>query len=296
MRGCADCHDAEKAHAFLPYKSRHFQALACQTCHIPAVHFWAYRSDDWGFLMDTGTSRITYRGIDGGIVDPESEVTGYLPAYIPTPDKNGHLQIRPTNLITGVYWFDKTKGHPVFTWQVQMAFFAGRPAEGEWTYRPEIVKAFGDKQGIIDTPQAVYDTPEKIALVKGLLQKYAGVAQPELRIEVVPWAMSHSIVGKQQAIRECTACHARQSILHRSVDLDSFLPQGVPVVFRGKNISVVNYEGKEPTFDNRLLLSSFYIIGYSRVLWVEWLGWLSVLGVILFSLVHGALRLLGGRS
>jgi hypothetical protein len=221
MRGCADCHDAEKTHAFLPYKSRHFKALACQTCHIPAVHFWAYRSDDWGFPMDTGTSRITYRGIDGGIVDPESEVTGYLPAYIPTPGKNGNLQIRPTNLITGVYWFDKTKGQPVFTWQVQMAFFGGRPAEGEWTYRPEIVKVFGDKEGIIDIPQAVYDTPEEIALVKGLLQKYAGVAEPELRIEVVPWAMSHSIVGKQQAIRECTACHAKQSILHRPVDLDS---------------------------------------------------------------------------
>jgi hypothetical protein len=296
MRGCADCHDAEKTHTFLPHKSRHFQALACQTCHIPAVHFWAYRSDDWGFLMDTGTSRITYRGIDGGIVDPESEVTGYLPAYIPTPDKNGNLQIRPTNLITGVYWFDKTKRRPVFTWQVQMAFFAGQLAEGEWTYRPEIMKAFGDKEGIIDIPQAVYDTPEKIALVKGLLQKYAGVAEPELRIEVVPWAMSHSIVGKRQAIRECTACHAKQSILHRPVDLDSFLPQGVPVIFRGKNISVVNYEGKEPTFDNRLLLSSFYIIGYSRVPWVEWLGWLAVVGVILFSLLHGALRLLGGRS
>ena len=119
MRGCGDCHDAEKIHTFLPYKTRHFQTLACQTCHIPAVHFWAYRSDDWGFLMDTGGSRITYRGIDGGIVDPESEVTGYLPAYIPTPDKNGNLQIRPTNLITGVYWFDKAKARPVFTWQVQ---------------------------------------------------------------------------------------------------------------------------------------------------------------------------------
>jgi hypothetical protein len=52
----------------------------------------------------------------------------------------------------------------------------------------------------------------------------------------------------------------------------------------------------EPTFDNRLLLSFFYIIGYSRVRWVEWLGWLAVVGVILFSLLHGALRLLGVRS
>ncbi len=296
MRACGDCHDAEKGHAFLPYKSAHLRSLACQTCHIPAVHFWAYRSDDWGFVMDTGGSRITYRGIEGSIVDPESEVRGYLPAYIPTVDKNSNHQIRPTNLITGVYWFDKSKGRPVFTWQVQNAFYAGKAAEGEFPYRPEILKAFADKDGIIDLPQSVYDTPEKIALVKGLLQKYSGVADPELRIEVVPWAMTHGVVGKKQAIRDCVACHQKNSMLARPVDLNSSLPTGVPVVYRGKNLSVVNFNSKEPTFDNRVLLSSFYIGGYSRAGWVEWMGWLCVAGAILFSLLHGAFRLFGGHS
>lgn len=295
MRACGDCHDAEKTHAFLPYKSTHLKSLACQTCHIPAVHFWAYRTDDWGFVMDTGGSRITFRGIEGSIVDPESEIRGYLPAYIPTADKNNNLKIRPTNLITGVYWFDKGKGRPVFTWQVQNAFFAGQATEGEWPYRPEVVKAFADKDGIIDLPQAVYDTPEKIALVKGLLQKYSGVAEPELRIEVVPWAMTHGIVGKEQAIRDCVACHAKQSILARPVDLNSSLPTGVPVIYRGKNLNVVNFSTKEPSFDNRVLLNSFYIVGYSRAAWVEWLGWICVAGAVLFSLLHGAFRLFGGR-
>ncbi len=295
MRGCADCHDAEKLHAFLPHKASHFRALACQTCHIPAVHFWAYRSDDWSFLMDTGTSRITMRGIEGSIVDPESDVTGYLPAYIPTKDKNNNLQIRPTNLITGVYWFDKAKNRPVFTWQVQMAFFAER-GEGEWVYRPEIVKAFADKEGIIDIPQVVYDKPEKIELVKGLLQKYSGVADAELRIEITPWAMSHSIAGKGQAIKKCTTCHGSNSMLHRPLDLNTFLPKNVPVSFAGKPANVVNFDGKEPAFDNRPLLSSFYILGNSRVAWIEWIGWLCVIGAVLFSAVHGALRMVGGRS
>ncbi len=295
MRACGDCHDAEKGHAFLPYKSRHFQALACQTCHIPAVHFWAYRSDDWGFLMDTGTSRVTFRGIDGSIVDPESDVTGYLPAYIPTPDKNNRMQIRPTNLITGVYWFDRAKNRPVFTWQVQQALFEERPAEGEWKYRPEILKAFADKDGIIDLPQAVYDTPGKIALVQGLLRQHAGVSDSELRIEVVPWAMSHSIVGKGQAVKECTACHSSNSMLHRPLDLNTFLPKNVPVIYRGRKVEVVNFAGKEPSFDNRALLQSFYITGNSRSPWVEWLGWLSVAAAALFSILHGILRLLRGR-
>ena len=45
-------------------------------------------------------------------------------------------------------------------------------------------------------------------------------------------------------------------------------------MYRGKNLSVVNFNSKEPTFDNRVLLSSFYIAGYSRAGWVEWMGWL----------------------
>ena len=137
-------------------------------------------------------------------------MTGYLPAYIPTPDKNNHLQIRPTNLITGVYWFDRAKNRPVFTWQVQQALFEERPAEGEWKYRAR------DPQGVCatrtesSTSRRPFTTRrEKIALVQGLLRQYAGVTDPELRIEVAPWAMSHSIVGKGQAIKECTACHSQ---------------------------------------------------------------------------------------
>jgi hypothetical protein len=157
-----------------------------------------------------------------------------------------------------------------------------------------VVKAFADKEGIIDIQQAVYDTSAKIALVRSLLQNFAGVADPELRIDVAPWAMSHSIVGKQQATKECTACHAGNSILRRPLDLNTFLPRGVPVMYRGKNMNVVNYQSKEPTFDNQLLLSSFYIIGNSRAPWVEWLGWLSVAGAIVFALLHGILRLIKG--
>jgi len=224
MRGCVDCHQADESHAFLPYQRLHFKALACQTCHIPKVHFWAYRSDEWGFLTDTGTSRITFRGIDGDIVNPEARVTGFKPAFITMPAADGRLQIRPTNLITGVSWFDKVKGRPVFNWQVREALFSGFEPDNGWVYRPEILKAFADQDGFVDPEKATYDSPERIALVRGLLQKHARIADPELRIEVVPWAMSHSIVGKDQAIRECTACHARRSVLRRAMDLDSFLP------------------------------------------------------------------------
>jgi hypothetical protein len=59
--------------------------------------------------------------------------------------------------------------------------------------------------------------------------------------------MSHSIVGRKQATKECTACHAGNSILRRPVDLNSFLPRDVPVMYRGRNINVVSYQGKAAT-------------------------------------------------
>jgi hypothetical protein len=297
MRGCADCHEAEKLHAFLPYKSLHFEALACQTCHIPAVHFWAYRSDEWGFLLNTGTARITFRGIDGSIVDPDAQVTGFKPAYITSKDRLGKSTIRPTNLITGVYWWDTDKARPAFTWQVQKAFFESRESDGTWVYRPEVAKLFGDADEFIDVPQAVYDSPEKVALVAALLKRYGGIAEPELRIEVVPWAMSHSIAGKDQAIRECTACHAADSMLERPMALDDVLPAAAPAYFGGARRDVVARTRSGPVFDNRVLLSSFYVIGNTRVGWIEVMGWLAVAGASLFATLHGALRLvLGGRK
>jgi hypothetical protein len=297
MRGCGECHDTARTHEFLPYKEIHFANLACQTCHIPAIHFWAYRSDEWGFLMDTGTSRITFRGIEGEIVNPDAKVTGFRPAYIVTNDPAGHPQIRPTNLITGVYWFDATKGRPVFTRQVQKAFFDRRDEDGTWIYRPKVLAAFDrDKDGFILSEEAVYDSSEKIALVKKLLQKYGGVTEPELRIDIVPWAMSHSTVGKDQAVRECTACHARKSLLQQPLELDDVLPRGVPVYYGGARHDLVRWTGTDTVFNNTELLSPFYIIGNSRVLWVEILGWMAVAGALGFALVHGALRLiLGGR-
>jgi hypothetical protein len=293
MRGCAGCHDTTRTHAFLPYKEIHFEALACQTCHIPAVHFWAYRSDEWGFLMDTGTSRITFRGIDGDIVDPDARVTGFTPAYITTRSPSGRPQIRPTNIITGVYWFDTGKGRPVFTWQMQKAFFDHRDEDGTWIYRPEVLTAFDrDQDGFILSEEAVYDSSERIAVVKQLLQEHAGIAAPELRVELVPWAMSHSTVGKEQAVRECTACHAKTSLLRHPLTLNDALPRNVPVYYGGARHDLVRWAQGEAVFDNAEMLSTFYVIGQSRVAWVEVVGWLAVLGALLVVVVHGGLRVI----
>ena len=109
--------------------------------------------------------------------------------------------------------------------------------------------------------------------------------------------MSHSIAGKGQATKDCTACHAKDSILHRPLDLDNFLPKGVPTFFQGRKVDVVSWQGQGAGASTTGRCSrSFYVIGNSRVAWIEWLGWLSVAGALLFALIHGGVRILGGRK
>lgn len=43
MRGCADCHDAEHTHDWLPYRDVHFARLSCEACHIARVYAPAVR-------------------------------------------------------------------------------------------------------------------------------------------------------------------------------------------------------------------------------------------------------------
>ena len=186
LETCAQCHGFSARRADLIQPIQHADIL-----RGAEKAGWVYNG-----------SKITFRGIKGDIVDPEAEVTGFKPAYVATPARDGHLEIRPTNLITGLSWFDQAKGRPVYTWQMQKAFFLDRKAGAGWEYRPEILSTFAD----------------------------------------------------------------------------------------------IDRSGPEPAFDNRALLRSFYLIGNSRVAWVEILGWLAVVGALLFTFIHGFIRLLGASK
>jgi hypothetical protein len=84
-------------------------------------------------------------------------------------------------------------------------------------------------------------------------------------------------------------------MLHRPVDLDEALPTGVPVYYAGSQRAVVRHTKAGAVFDNGELLSKFYIIGNTRVAWIEWAGWIAILGTLLLALVHGLLRIVGGK-
>lgn len=291
MRGCADCHDTSKTHTFLPCKELHFRRLACQACHIPAIRFWAYRSQDWAVLLQDGGPRTSFRGIEGPPSDPRSTVTGFRPAFIADPGSRGERRLRPVNPISGTYWYDRQKRRPVFTWQLRRAFFEGKDPEGRLRYRPECLRALdADGDGQISFGEAVLDTERKVAAIATLLRAHAGVKDPELRCVVVPWAMSHSTVGGRHAVRECGDCHSTRSILRNGLALCDAIPPGARLFYLASEIRVIEARRGGTTFDNTLLMEDFYILGGTRLKWVELLGRSAVLLAALASVAHGVVR------
>lgn len=293
MRGCADCHDTSRTHAFLPFKDLHFRRLACQTCHIPAIHFWAYRSQEWLALLEDGGPRTLFRGIGGSPSDPGSEVTGFRPAFILGPGD----QFRPVNPISGLFWYDRLKRRPVFTWQLRRAFFEGQVPGGSWRPRDAYLRALdANRDGRVTTEEAILDSPRKVEALASLLWTYGGIETPELRCVVVPWTMSHSIVSGTQAIRSCLDCHGPQSILRSTPALTDTLPPGSRVFYMSQESPVIRTGGGgELVFDNAPLLSGAYILGNSRVRAVEVAGQASVLLVVLGCVGHLLLRRTLGR-
>ncbi|MHC4960464.1 MAG: multiheme c-type cytochrome, partial [Planctomycetota bacterium] len=99
MRRCADCHDAEGTHDWLPQLDVHLRRVSCEACHIPHVPAPAARVIDW--TVDD-PPLIDYRGVDGAVNNPASLVTGWEPTLL----ENDEGQLAPYNVVTVRYWED----------------------------------------------------------------------------------------------------------------------------------------------------------------------------------------------
>ncbi|EED32536.1 Nickel-dependent hydrogenases b-type cytochrome subunit family [gamma proteobacterium NOR5-3] len=80
---CTDCHRSDAGHSWLPFTQRHMSALACESCHIPALFGAALESID----LDNGEQTVRGRNQQGLIV-------GYAPLLLASQDK-----LAPFNLI-----------------------------------------------------------------------------------------------------------------------------------------------------------------------------------------------------
>lgn len=295
MRRCESCHDVGAAHQWLPYEARHFQALSCESCHVPQAVAPAQQMVDQTILTAAGLPVVTYRGVDGRVNDPAALVSGFRPVLISRTDPAGPAKLLPHNLVTTYSWMAGDPAQVVVPLQLREAILDGD------SFYPDIVAALDtNKDGTIQPGELRLDTDAKISVVAARLQAL-GLESPHIVGVIQPYSLHHGVVSGEWATRECTACHSRDSRTTDSLILSTYQPGGVqPQVVEGVN---AHLDGRMWVDDDGALMytpvptaSGRYVIGQDRWLLGDVLGGAAIALVLLGVSAHAIMLFLSRKG
>lgn len=293
MRRCESCHNAQKSHeSWLPYTEQHMAVVACESCHIPQMYAPAIQSYDWTVVRADGAPQSVCRGIEGDTDTVTSLVTGYKPVLIQRTNIDGQKLLAPYNLISTWYWiYDDSNGNtrPVREVDLKAAYLTNGK------YDAEIVSAFdANGDGKIDSNELKIDSADKKSVVAARLEKL-GLQNPRIEAQVQPYSINHNVTRGEYATSDCQTCHSSDSRVTQPIELAVYAPAGVMPKFVSD--SNVNATGEITTAANGALYytpvtreDGLYVFGRDRVSWIDWLGAIFFLGVILGVGGHGTLR------
>ena len=294
LRRCESCHYAENVHEWLPYKQRHFASLACESCHIPKLFGPGLQTVDWTMLDDDEQPLRQYRNVTGDPVAVDSLIEGFRPVILPRAYAGGEFRLAPFNLVTSWYWSAGDPPVPVAKAQLEEAIFLNG------AYHPDLVTALdANGDGQLNGAELRLVDETSVNAVKNRLESI-GLTGLQIQSEITPFSISHNVVNGQQATRDCSNCHDRDSVLAASFSLSDYLPGDV----QPKTISFagIEYSGDVATdsagsvsfqSDNRR--AGFYIIGLHAESWADMLGLLMFLGIIVGVSIHSMARYISSR-
>jgi len=294
MMGCADCHVVEGSHEWLPYLGTHLAALRCEVCHVPHVHAPARRVTDWTVLRPGAQPRIEYRGVEGPVEDAASLVTGFAPLLLERGEPDGERRLTPYNLIAFWYWAAGEAERPVRLADLEQAYFEGD------AYHPAILAALDENgDGALQEGELALDAAPKVAAVRARLAA-VGVKGAHIRAEMRPYALHHTVAAGAFATRECSTCHSENSAVAASIDVAAFAPGGVQPTWAGD--ARVRPAGTLTTGSDGALrfepdpgAAHLHVLGHDRQGWIDALGIVAVLLVLLGAGTHGVARIVAAR-
>lgn len=321
VKRCEDCHDAEKrGHDWLPEKELHLKTIACETCHIPKTNYWAINSFNFVFprpepfskgVKITGAcgeapQRFLIHGAKGNpIEDPNAEITGFYPLYIPrklTP--NGEKKIMPYEVTFSIHWIDRSTGERLYFSQILNAFFDR--VDNKWVPKKKVLETFDEnKDGKIDDMEALCDTKEKVECGKECLRAI-GIKDPDIELVAMPFSLSHGVAPKEYAIRDCNQCHTENSRIFNKGEYSRMIfPR--KVLFGNSRIYSEDFDSIPIAvvrngavyWDNSQLLKDYHLVGAieteetstTKYPIIEILGILIFLLTVLGILLHMTLRI-----
>jgi thiosulfate reductase cytochrome b subunit len=288
IENCESCHALDNTHQWLPYSQRHFEAMACETCHIPALYGGGLQFVDWTVYAEGPRTLCRVNDREPG-ADPDL-MTGYQPILLPSAGPGGEIELTPLNLVSTWYWVQGNPARPVRVIDLQRAWQDGSE------YAEEVVDAFdqnGDRE--LSPDELAIVSEGQVATIAGRLEGL-GLENPRIVGEVWPIPLHHSVIGGEWAIRDCSACHGQNSRVAEPFALAQYTPGGEQP--RLLDIDGVLYSGELRSKEEGKLFfepdpaaSGFYVFGRDSVPWVDWTGVVVFLVVLLGISTHSGLRL-----
>lgn len=285
MRGCEACHDAGKSHAWLPRPERHFAALACESCHVPAAHAPALQEVDWTVLGAGHGPRVVHRGVAG-----DGFLTGFRPVLLPRSERGRDPRLGPANLVTSWFWTEATaRGR-----QRMAKATLERALFDDKGHKPELVRALDrNGDGRLSEDELVLDSAARRDAVRQLLLA-AGASDPEIEGEIAVYPLHHGVATGRFATRDCATCHGEDSRLREPFLLSSAVPFAARVAWVGSAAGTTVRDG-----DGHLTLvpamPALHVFGYTRSGVIDGLGLLALAAALAGALAHGLLRLRARR-
>jgi hypothetical protein len=225
-RRCESCHSLEGTHSWLPEPARHFNAVACESCHVPKLEMGARQAIDATVMQPDGSPLVSYRGIDDTDLANLSMayITGYQPLLRVGKSVLGRNQVLPYNLVSKWYWTDGDSHDPVTAAQLRAAWLAD---DG---YAAEVLNTFdADGDGQLSRQELRLDDNTRLMLIKERLRT-AGVRNPQVRGEVRAYHIHHNIRHGDRVSRDCSACHLDAKTALPGFDLAPYVPGEVKPV------------------------------------------------------------------
>ena len=299
LRRCESCHEAETVHQWLPYKARHFEALACESCHIPELYGPTLKTVDWSILDSEGKPLKEYRNSGNNIADSSNMLTPFKPILLPRTNVGGKKKLAPFNLITSYFWTAGEPAKPISREQLLNAFFVSKG--DQLFYQDSLMDNLdsnNDKQ--LSTAELQLDSEEKVAVVKAALEA-SGLANVTLGGEVSAYSISHNVVNGQWATKDCQSCHHEDSNVDGVIGLSSYTPAGITPSLsnlQGMEFSgaIESTDGNELEFRADASQSGFYIIGLDGLPLVDLIGLMMFFGISFGVTVHGIARKIANRK
>jgi thiosulfate reductase cytochrome b subunit len=294
LRRCESCHSIEATHNWLPYKERHVNAVACESCHIPEMYAPSLEYLDWTVLHEDGRPVVSYRGIEGETVNATTLITPYKPLLLPREDTDGGARLAPFNLVSSWYWVYGDPARPVPLEKLQAAWL------GQEGYQPAILAAFDENgDGFLTESELVIDEGAKeTAVIEALSAQ--GLSNPRIMADTEPYSINHDVTNGSWLSRDCRMCHSNDSRLAAPLSLSDRTPGGVePIFVSGGPVAaageIIVGENGGLSFQPLTEDAGLYVLGHNASSWIDWLGVLMFLGVVLGVTVHGGLRVLSAR-